>query len=253
MSNFKNAHKSHQHTHRERGQLASRMHLGLLEKKKDYKLRARDYQTKQQRLKQLRQKALDKNPDEFYFKMINSSLKDGEHQEVEKVDELTPEQMKLMQHQDINYIKHKLSTERKRIAKLKSDLHLLDVDGKPKNKHTFFVDTKKDVKRFDVAKHLETAPELLNRTYNIPRLGDLKCKNLSGSVDKKSLEIIAKERKKTYKELTKRIERESELSVIIQKMEVKKQLMEKKQKFTKVRDETKSSAAVYKWVQERKR
>lgn len=253
MSNFKNAHKSHQHTHRERGQLASRIHLGLLEKKKDYKLRARDYQTKQQRLKQLRQKALDKNPDEFYFKMINSSLKDGEHQEVEKVEELTSEQMKLMQHQDISYIKLKLSTERKKIAKLKSDLHLLDVDAKPKNKHTFFVDTKKDIKTFDVAKHLGTAPELLGRTYNIPRLDDLKCKNLAGSVDKKSLEVIAKERKKKYKELVKRIERESELNVTMQKMEVKKQLMKKKEQFTKVRDETKSSAAVYKWVQERKR
>lgn len=244
---------SHTSIHRERGQLASRMHLGLLEKKKDYKLRARDYQTKQQRLKQLQQKALDKNPDEFYFKMVNSSLKDGEHQEVEKVEELTPAQMKLMQHQDINYVKLKLSTERKKIAKLKSDLHLLDVDGKPKNKHTFFVDSKKDAKRFDVAEHLGTAPELLNRTYNIPRLDDLKCKNLSGSVDKKSLETVAKERKKKYKELAKRIERESELNVIVQKMEVKKQLMEKKQKFAKVKDETKSSAAVYKWVQERKR
>lgn len=61
--------------HRERGQLAGRERLGLLEKKKDYLLRAKDYHSKQRRLKALREKALFRNPDEFYFKMINSRTK----------------------------------------------------------------------------------------------------------------------------------------------------------------------------------
>ncbi|KAJ3079507.1 UTP11-like, U3 small nucleolar ribonucleoprotein [Quaeritorhiza haematococci] len=61
--------------HKERSQLSSRARLGLLEKHKDYVLRARDYHRKQDRLKSLREKALFRNPDEFYFKMINTRTK----------------------------------------------------------------------------------------------------------------------------------------------------------------------------------
>ncbi|KAL2113979.1 hypothetical protein VUR80DRAFT_1557 [Thermomyces stellatus] len=55
--------------HRERAQPHERRHLGLLEKHKDYALRARDYAKKQTQLKNLRKKALDRNEDEFYFGM----------------------------------------------------------------------------------------------------------------------------------------------------------------------------------------
>jgi hypothetical protein len=47
----------------------------VLEKHKDYVLRAKDYHSKQERLKAFREKAYFKNPDEFYFKMINSKTK----------------------------------------------------------------------------------------------------------------------------------------------------------------------------------
>lgn len=72
-ASFRNA--VNRRNHKERGQLAGRQRLGLLEKKKDYLLRAKDYHSKQKRLKVLREKALFRNPDEFYFKMINSRTK----------------------------------------------------------------------------------------------------------------------------------------------------------------------------------
>ena len=56
-----------------------RSHLGLLEKKKDYLLRSKDYHSKQKRLKALKEKASLKNPDEFYFGMVKSQLKNGIH------------------------------------------------------------------------------------------------------------------------------------------------------------------------------
>ena len=78
-SAFKKTQKATARPHRERPQPAFRKKLGLLEKKKDYKLRAANYKQKQEKLKQLKQKAEFKNPDEFYFGMINAKLVDGEH------------------------------------------------------------------------------------------------------------------------------------------------------------------------------
>jgi U3 small nucleolar RNA-associated protein 11 len=64
--------KDLQRAHKERAQPRARQRYGLLEKKKDYKLRATDYKKKQTVLQNLRKKAANRNPDEFYFKMIRS-------------------------------------------------------------------------------------------------------------------------------------------------------------------------------------
>ena len=62
----------HRRNHKERGQLVNRSRLGLLEKKKDYVQRARDYRSKKDRLKRLQEKASTRNKDEFYFSMIKT-------------------------------------------------------------------------------------------------------------------------------------------------------------------------------------
>ncbi|XP_053488991.1 probable U3 small nucleolar RNA-associated protein 11 isoform X1 [Ictalurus furcatus] len=252
MSSFRKALKSKQRDHKERSQPGSRKHLGLLEKKKDYKLRADDYHRKQKTLNALRKKALDKNPDEFYYKMINTQLKDGEHVIKQKEEQLTEEQKKIMRTQDIGYVEMKRVAESKKIERLKSELHLLDVEGKQKNKHLFFVDSKKEVKDFNLATHLNTVPELLNRAYNRPTLDTLVNKSIVGAVTSNNIKKLARQRKARYDELSQRIDRERKMFIISQKIQTLKDLQDKNKK-VKVRNETPTAPAIYKFETKRKR
>jgi hypothetical protein len=61
--------------HRERSQPNYRSHMGLLEKHKDYVVRAKDFHAKKDRLTTLKRKAEERNPDEFYFKMAKAKTK----------------------------------------------------------------------------------------------------------------------------------------------------------------------------------
>jgi hypothetical protein len=70
MSSLRNS--LHRRNHKERSQLAHRSRLGILEKHKDYVKRARDFHSKKDRIKRLREKAADRNKDEFYFGMHKS-------------------------------------------------------------------------------------------------------------------------------------------------------------------------------------
>lgn len=235
MSVWKKASKAHQKTHRERHQPEERKHLGLLEKKKDYVVRAKDYNEKQATLKLLRRRALNKNPDEFYHHMINSKLEDGKHFEKEKAEEDTPEQLKLMRTQDLKYIIAKRTQERKKIERLQAKLHLSSVQIDTRNKHTFF--SKKAAKEAE-----EKRLEALARE----ELPDL---------DVDALEEATKKSKNLYKELAKRIERERQLAVTQEKLEMHRHLESGKHVLPpkRVRRGNKDSAPVYVWKYERKR
>ncbi|XP_068591891.1 probable U3 small nucleolar RNA-associated protein 11 [Cebidichthys violaceus] len=252
MSSFRKALKSRQRNHHERSQPGFRKHLGLLEKKKDYKLRADDYHKKQNTLAALRKKALDKNPDEFYYNMISSQLQDGVHIGKNKEEEMTEEQKKVMRTQDIKYVEMKRVAEAAKIERMKGELHLLDADSKQKNKHTFFVDSKVKVQSFDLANHLDTAPELVDRVFNRPTLKALETKSIQGAVDPYSMMKLAKQRNHQYKILTQRIDREKKLFVISQKIQTRKDLQDKNKK-VKVKKETPNAAAIYKFDTKRKR
>ncbi len=187
MSSLRNAVK--RITHKERSQPVSRQHLGLLEKKKDYKVRSRDYHRKQDALTILRKKAAERNPDEFYFGMNRSSVKDGRHVKdsdaaaKEKVGEIGAEAVKLMKTQDLSYVRMQTLKDAKKVERLQASLHYLgdnpETDagfgnrsgriGSSKRRHTVFLDSDEKAKKFDVAEHFGTVPELAGRTFNRPR------------------------------------------------------------------------------------
>lgn len=95
----------HRRNHKERSQLAHRAKYGILEKHKDYVLRARDYHSKQDRLNRLRQKAASRNKDEFYFAMKTERTVDGVHVKDRGNTSMPMDMVKLLKTQDEGYIR----------------------------------------------------------------------------------------------------------------------------------------------------
>lgn len=183
MSSLRNAVK--RITHKERSQPQARAHLGLLEKKKDYRLRSHDYKSKQATIKAMRIKAANRNPDEFYMGMNSAKVdgmsgnNSGRHVKTEErrrkdLEErgLGDDAVRIMKDQDLSYVRMQRMMDARKIEKLQSSLHYLtggdeDKVGK-KRKHTVFIEG--DIDEFDAAKHFDTVPELVGRAFNRPRM-----------------------------------------------------------------------------------
>ncbi|KAI6136451.1 u3 small nucleolar RNA-associated protein 11 [Pisolithus sp. B1] len=112
----------HRRSHKERGQLAHRARFGLLEKHKDYVLRARDYHAKQDHLNRLRRKAADRNKDEFYFSMNKERTVEGVHIQERGNKPMPMDMVKLLKTQDEGYIRTMRAAGLKKIEKLKNQL-----------------------------------------------------------------------------------------------------------------------------------
>ncbi|KAI0931256.1 hypothetical protein AcW1_001293 [Taiwanofungus camphoratus] len=123
MSSLRNS--LHRRNHKERSQLAHRARLGILEKHKDYVLRARDYHSKQDRLTRLRQKAAERNKDEFYFAMNRQRTEGGVHVQDRGNVALPVDIVKVLKTQDENYLRTMRTAGLKKIDKLKNQLSAL--------------------------------------------------------------------------------------------------------------------------------
>ncbi|CEF68645.1 Probable U3 small nucleolar RNA-associated protein 11 [Strongyloides ratti] len=146
MSSMKTRNKAIKREHRERPQIKERANLGLLEKKKDWIKRARDFQEKRDKIRELREVALSKNPDEFYHHMIRSQIgRDGIHRDFD-MDQVLGKDAKDSERnlkKDLCYVTFKLVNEKKKIDKLKGSLHLATI-GRPINKRIVYQDDSDD-------------------------------------------------------------------------------------------------------------
>lgn len=236
--------------HRERSQTQDRAKFGLLEKKKDYKLRAADYHKKQAALKALKQKASAYNPDEYYHAMTRKRTDDSGILIADRGNEaLSTEQVKLLKSQDANYIRTMRLNELLKIEKQKQEL-----DFQSKGKHTVFVDSEEALEDFTPEEYFKTDKSMLERRENRLRLDQLERNEKlikqdlfedQEERDKKDVEKLNQ-----YKTLKSRLEREDKLRQVESQMETTKELMKKGNK-KKVVDS--NGSVHFKWKNQRKR
>lgn len=239
MSSLRNAVK--RITHKERSQPNASKNKGFLEKKKDYVVRAKDYHRKQNRLKSMKQKASMKNPDEFYFGMHNSQVdrgEDGKHRKTQRAQKkeferrIGTDTVRIMKDQDLSYIRMQKQSDIKKVEKLQSSLHCLDKNDNDnitsasqtnqRNKHTVFVDSHANAKSFDAAKHFNTLPEFVGRSYHRPRIDDILLKKSSSSEAAAGDDYYAEEEEEiTREELAENARREKKMAKKIAKAKLK--------------------------------
>lgn len=99
--------------HKERAQPLNRQRLGLLEKHKDYVHRARDYKSKQDRIRKLREKAAFRNKDEFYFGMVKGKTAGGVAIGDRGNESLSTDVVRILKTQDLGYVRVQIAKDEK--------------------------------------------------------------------------------------------------------------------------------------------
>ncbi|RMZ82435.1 hypothetical protein DV737_g2099, partial [Chaetothyriales sp. CBS 132003] len=121
MSSLRNS--APRRPHRERSQPSARAKWGLLEKHKDYSLRAADYNAKKQKISVLSRKAREKHPDEFAYGMLRDGGKtQGRHGQGGTEHRLGHDAVKLLKTQDQGYLKVVMARTRKEMDRVKEQL-----------------------------------------------------------------------------------------------------------------------------------
>lgn len=238
MSSMRNA--VQRRNHKERSQPYERQKWGLLEKRKDYQLRSRDYNAKKAKKAALSAIARERNPDEFYFGMTSSRTRDGGIRVADRPDSeaLPQDAVKLLKTQDAGYIRVQAEMERRKIEDLEGRLAFVAGGANSagaKKKHTVFVEEEEEAKSFDAAEFFDTHPDLVDRGFNRPRLGQLVDggfgesfgEGRDGRDEKRDRRKLAKAREQSYKELEARMKRETDLRKLEREGELQRARMGK--------------------------
>lgn len=235
--------------HRERSQPSERARYGLLEKKKDYKLRADDFHKKQAAIQALKNKAANYNPDEYYHSMTRKRADDNGVLISDRGNEaLSVPQVRLLKTQDANYVRTARSNELLKIRKQKENL-IFD----PQGKHTVFVDSIDDQKNFRPEEFFDTDRSLLHRRENRLHLHQLQANGEHHNTNRLDETLKDKQdlkKLKEYKLLKSRMERENQLKQVEDRMGLTKELMKKGNK-KKLVDS--NGTVTFKWKNQRKR
>ncbi|VVB06369.1 unnamed protein product [Arabis nemorensis] len=216
--------------HKERSQPHDRKRFGLLEKHKDYVIRAKAYHKKQDTLKKLREKAAFKNPDEFNFKMIKSQTIRGIHRPKEEVNKYSAEELMIMKTQDIGYVFQKWQSEKNKIDKLTSSLQC--TEGQSSRRHVYFAEDREEARELELEARSKSDISVIEVPKNIK-------KKMEGS----------------YRELEARKSRAKDLEKLYMDMSMQKELQKKGRKRKLREDEilNPNGNPVYKWRSDRKR
>ena len=120
-------------------------------------MRARDFQEKKKRLQSLRQKAAERNPDEFRYGMLSSQSKQGRKIAERGNPILSHEVVKLLKTQDAGYLRTMLQKTRRAVEKLEQEFVLREQQG-PRvlgglesgedGQYTVFVDNREEQKQY---------------------------------------------------------------------------------------------------------
>jgi U3 small nucleolar RNA-associated protein 11 len=218
-------------SHRERAQPHNRSKRGILEKRKDYLLRAADYKRKQTTLKRLGEKASERNPDEFYFGMMRErtvngvAIADRPGSKALGVDEIQP-----LKKQDGAYLRTMRSIERNKIERLRAQ-----VPGGTTGKKIIFA---------------EDENEGMSCKYSLTEAKELRLKPRDG------VTFGGKSKSRDAKELEARIARDAELEKMERRTTLQVQLMGKgsaRKIRRKDQDSDDESIPIYKWKPQRKK
>ncbi|KAF8716789.1 hypothetical protein HU200_012173 [Digitaria exilis] len=229
MSSLRNA--ISRRAHKERAQPEARKRFGLLEKHKDYVVRAKAFHRKEEIIGKLKEKAAFRNPDEFYFKMINSKTVGGVHRPKPEANKYTEEELLLLKNKDIGYIHQSIRSEKKKIEKLSSTLH--ELDTKRPNKHVYFAEDREEAKEIQ---------SRIGEGSNTPSFD-----NIPSRIKKKTAS--------SYRELEERKQRLQKLEKLYGELALQKELKKPGRKRKLREDEmvNPTSQPVYKWRAQRKR
>ncbi|KAJ4896263.1 putative U3 small nucleolar RNA-associated protein 11 [Raphanus sativus] len=211
--------------HKERSQPQARKRFGLLEKHKDYVIRAKAYHQKEDIKKKLKQKAAFKNPDEFYFKMINSKTVDGE-----EINKYSAEELMIMKTQDIGYVFQKWQSEKNKIEKLTASLQC--TEEQPSRRHVYFAEDREEARELELQAKSKT---------------DISAVQIPKDIKKKM--------ERSYRDLEARKSRAKDLEKLYMDMSMQKELQKKGRKRKLREDEilNPNGKPVYKWKADRKR
>ncbi|KAK6872721.1 U3 small nucleolar RNA-associated protein 11 [Candida tropicalis] len=235
--------------HRERSQIESRARYGLLEKKKDYRLRAADYHKKQAALKALKEKAKLHNPDEYYHAMTKKRTDDLGVLIADRGNEvLSVDQAKLLKTQDVNYIRTMRLSEKNKIEKEKQG-KLFAGSGN----HTVFVDSIEDQESFKPEVFFNTDESLVDNRENRLRLNQLYDNSgllKSNDLDLEEKNALDMKKLKQYKLLQRRLKKEQELREV---ESIMTNNLEKMKKGNKKKITDSNGKVHFKWKNQRKR